>query len=48
MVVGRKELKSTLARTLRWLEHGRAPERRTGVVGVAGVVDGELEVAATD
>ena len=42
MVVSRKDLKSTLARTLRWLERGRAPERRTGVV----VED--YEVAATD
>lgn len=30
MVVGRKDLKATLERTLRWFEHGRQPERRTG------------------
>ena len=33
LVVHRKDLKSTLARTLRWFVHGREPERRTGVVG---------------
>jgi acetyl-CoA carboxylase carboxyl transferase subunit beta len=42
MVVARKDLKSTLARALRWFEHGRAPERRTGVV-----LD-EVEIPATD
>ncbi len=32
MVVSRKDLKPTLERTLRWFEHGRQPERRTGMV----------------
>src|SRR6201992_2267823 len=32
IVVGRKDLKATLARTLRWFEHGRTAERRTGTV----------------
>ncbi|MEJ7600496.1 MAG: acetyl-CoA carboxylase, carboxyltransferase subunit beta [Kofleriaceae bacterium] len=30
MVVARKDLKTTLARSLRWFERGREPERRTG------------------
>ena len=33
LVVARKDLKSTLARSLRWFERGREPERRTGLVG---------------
>jgi acetyl-CoA carboxylase carboxyl transferase subunit beta len=33
MVVARKDLKPTIARALRWFEHGRAPSRRTGTVG---------------
>jgi acetyl-CoA carboxylase carboxyl transferase subunit beta len=33
LVVPRKDLKSTLARTLRWFERGSEPERRTGMVG---------------
>jgi acetyl-CoA carboxylase carboxyl transferase subunit beta len=33
MVVPRKELKPTLARALRWFEHGADPERRTGKIG---------------
>ena len=32
MVVPRKDLKSTLERTLRWFERGREPARRTGIV----------------
>jgi acetyl-CoA carboxylase carboxyl transferase subunit beta len=42
MVVARKDLKSTLQRSLRWFERGRAPERRTGVR-----ID-DLDVPATD
>jgi acetyl-CoA carboxylase carboxyl transferase subunit beta len=42
LVVNRKDLKPTLARTLRWLELGRAPERRTGAL------TDDYEVAATD
>jgi acetyl-CoA carboxylase carboxyl transferase subunit beta len=42
LVVSRKDLKTTLARTLRWFEQGRAPERRTGVV-----LD-DIEIPATD
>ena len=42
LVVGRKDLKATLARALRWFEHGREPERRTGVV-----LD-DTEIPATD
>jgi hypothetical protein len=40
--VSRKDLKATLARTLRWFERGRAPERRTGAM-----LD-EVEIPATD
>ena len=40
--VARKDLKPTLERTLRWFEHSRAPERRTGVV-----ID-DVEIPATD
>jgi acetyl-CoA carboxylase carboxyl transferase subunit beta len=43
MVVARKDLKKTLARTLRWFERGREPERRTGTVG-----DELAELPATD
>ena len=32
MVVSRGDLKQTLARTLRWFERGRVPDRTTGVV----------------
>jgi acetyl-CoA carboxylase carboxyl transferase subunit beta len=32
MVVARKDLKTTLARTLRWFERGRLPDRRTGTI----------------
>jgi acetyl-CoA carboxylase carboxyl transferase subunit beta len=32
MVVPRKDLKSTLERTLRWFERGREPARRTGAM----------------
>jgi len=42
MVVARKDLKATLQRTLRWFEHGREPERRTGVV------KDDVEIPATD
>jgi len=42
MVVARKDLKATLARTLRWFERGRAPERRTGVVS------DDADIPATD
>jgi acetyl-CoA carboxylase carboxyl transferase subunit beta len=42
MVVSRKDLKSTLARALRWFERGREPERRTGAI-----LD-EAEIPATD
>jgi acetyl-CoA carboxylase carboxyl transferase subunit beta len=43
LVVSRKDLKQTLARTLRWFERGREPERTTGAVS------GELhELPATD
>jgi acetyl-CoA carboxylase carboxyl transferase subunit beta len=30
IVVARKDMKSTLERTLRWFERGRSPDRRTG------------------
>jgi acetyl-CoA carboxylase carboxyl transferase subunit beta len=44
MVVSRKDLKATLARTLRWFERGREPER-----GMTGIVSEELcELPATD
>jgi acetyl-CoA carboxylase carboxyl transferase subunit beta len=43
LVVGRKDLKHTIERTLRWFQHGRDPARRTGTVG-----DVELEIPATD
>jgi acetyl-CoA carboxylase carboxyl transferase subunit beta len=33
LVVARKDMKDTLARTLRWFERGREPDRRTGQVG---------------
>jgi acetyl-CoA carboxylase carboxyl transferase subunit beta len=33
LVVQRKDMKATLARTLRWFERGREPDRRTGLVG---------------
>jgi acetyl-CoA carboxylase carboxyl transferase subunit beta len=42
LVVQRKDLKATLARSLRWFERGRVPEGRTGVVG--DIVD----IPATD
>jgi acetyl-CoA carboxylase carboxyl transferase subunit beta len=32
LVVARKDLKATLARTLRWLERGKTAERRTGAI----------------
>jgi acetyl-CoA carboxylase carboxyl transferase subunit beta len=41
LVVARKDLKSTLARSLRWFERGREPERRTGMLG--DVVDLPVE-----
>src|SRR5882757_5661565 len=43
MVVPRKDLKSTLERSLRWFQHGRDENRRTGTVG-----DVELEIPHTD
>ncbi|HEX5060631.1 MAG TPA: acetyl-CoA carboxylase, carboxyltransferase subunit beta [Kofleriaceae bacterium] len=43
MVVPRKDLKSTLERTLRWFERGREPERRTGTAA-----DDIAEPPATD
>jgi hypothetical protein len=43
MVVQRKDLKPTLERTLRWFQHGRQPERRTGTVD-----DADAELPATD
>jgi acetyl-CoA carboxylase carboxyl transferase subunit beta len=43
MVVPRKDLKSTLERTLRWFERGREPERRTGTV-----TDDLADLPATD
>jgi hypothetical protein len=43
MVVSRKDMKSTLERTLRWFERGREPERRTGTVA-----DENAELPATD
>jgi len=43
MVVARKDLKATLARTLRWFDRGREPERMTGVVS-----DELCELPATD
>jgi acetyl-CoA carboxylase carboxyl transferase subunit beta len=43
MVVSRKDLKQTLARTLRWFERGREPERTTGIVS-----EELCEVPATD
>src|SRR5262245_17582905 len=42
LVVARKDLKTTVARTLRWFERGRAPQRRTGVVAE------DLDIPATD
>jgi acetyl-CoA carboxylase carboxyl transferase subunit beta len=42
LVVARKDLKAMLARTLRWFERGRAPERRTGSAR------DDLEIPATD
>ncbi len=44
LVVPRHELKPTIARALRWFEHGGDPSRRTGKVG--DIV--ELELPATD
>ncbi|HEY0195327.1 MAG TPA: acetyl-CoA carboxylase, carboxyltransferase subunit beta [Kofleriaceae bacterium] len=47
MVVSRKDLKPTLARTLRWLDRTKAvPERRTGAVALA--LPEDYEIAATD
>ena len=43
LVVARKDLKSTLARTLRWFEGSREPERTTGFVS-----DELCELPATD
>ncbi len=43
LVVSRNDLKATLARTLRWFERGREPERKTGVV-----TDELHELPATD
>jgi acetyl-CoA carboxylase carboxyl transferase subunit beta len=43
MVVPRKDLKSTLERTLRWFERGQQPERRTGTVS-----DDVIELPHTD
>src|SRR5688500_6833953 len=43
MVVSRKDLKTTLARALRWFERGREPQRMTGVVS-----DELCELPATD
>jgi acetyl-CoA carboxylase carboxyl transferase subunit beta len=44
LVVPRHELKPTIARALRWFQHGDDPSRRTGKVG--DIV--ELELPATD
>ena len=41
LVVQRKDLKTTLARSLRWFSHGREPNRQTGSVG--DIVDLPLE-----
>ncbi len=41
MVVQRKDMKATLARTLRWFATGRQPERRTGTI-VAFADDSEM------
>jgi acetyl-CoA carboxylase carboxyl transferase subunit beta len=41
MVVQRKDMKATLARTLRWFATGRQPERRTGTI-VAFADDAEM------
>ena len=41
MVVSRKDLKSTIERTLRWFERGRDASRRTGTAG-------DVELEATD
>jgi acetyl-CoA carboxylase beta subunit len=43
VVVPRKDLKSSLERTLRWFERGREPERRTGTV-----TDDLADLPATD
>ena len=43
MVVERKDLKTQLARMLRWFERGREPSRRTGTVA-----DDIVETPATD
>jgi acetyl-CoA carboxylase carboxyl transferase subunit beta len=43
MVVSRGDLKGTLARTLRWFERGREPERKTGLV-----TEDVYELPATD
>jgi acetyl-CoA carboxylase beta subunit len=45
LVVERKDLKSTLHRTLRWFERGTDPSRRTG--GLAAMDDDE-QLPATD
>jgi len=42
LVVSRKDMKSTLERTLRWFERGREPARRTGLIGE------DAELPATD
>jgi acetyl-CoA carboxylase carboxyl transferase subunit beta len=42
LVVARKDIKATLARTLRWFERGREPDR------VTGSVQGDGEPVATD
>jgi len=42
LVVERKDIKATLARTLRWFERGREPDR------VTGSVQGDGEPIATD
>jgi len=48
MVVSRKDMKTTLARTLRWFERGRQPERRTGsIVAILNPGD-DAELPQTD
>jgi acetyl-CoA carboxylase carboxyl transferase subunit beta len=42
MVVSRKDMKATLARTLRWFASGRQPERRTGALVALHSDDAEL------
>jgi acetyl-CoA carboxylase carboxyl transferase subunit beta len=48
MVVSRKDMKQTLARTLRWFERGRQPERRTGTIVAVLHPGDDSEIPQTD